>query len=58
MGITDKEYLGDSVYVEYDGYVVTLTTENGYGDPSNIIYLGPEELKAMKKYLKKLEEAR
>lgn len=36
-----KEYLGDSVYVSYDGYGLTLTTENGYG-PSNTIFLEPE----------------
>lgn len=33
-----KQYLGDSVYAEFDGYGITLTTENGYG-ASNTIYL-------------------
>lgn len=37
----DKIYLGDSVYASFDGYMVTLTTENGYG-PSNTIHLEPE----------------
>lgn len=38
-----KEYLGDSVYAEYDGIDITLTTENGkVDDPSNIITLEPE----------------
>lgn len=35
-----KEYLGDSVYAEFDGYGIILTTENGLpGDPNNTIYL-------------------
>ncbi len=24
-----KEYIGDSVYANYDGYYIILTTENG-----------------------------
>ena len=36
-----KTYLGDSVYAEFDGYGVVLTTENGMG-PSNTIVLEPE----------------
>lgn len=42
-----KEYLGDSVYAEYDGFGVWLTTENG-GEPSNQIYLEPRTLEALK----------
>lgn len=38
-----KRYLGDSVYAEFDGYQIDLTTENGLpGDPSNRIVLEPE----------------
>jgi hypothetical protein len=33
-----KVYLGDSVYAEFDGMYLTLTTENGYG-PTNTIHL-------------------
>ena len=44
-----KVYLGDSVYAEFDGYGVTLTTENGFG-PSNTIYLEPPVLNALNKY--------
>ena len=33
-----KTYLGDSVYAEFDGEFIWLTTENGSpGDPSNRI---------------------
>jgi hypothetical protein len=41
-----KEYIGDSVYVAFDGYSFVLTTENGYG-PSNTIVLEPEVLNAL-----------
>lgn len=39
---TDKIYIGDSVYAEYESDIMclTLTTENGYG-PSNTIILEP-----------------
>lgn len=36
-----REYLGDSVYAESDGYGIILTTNNGMG-ASNTIYLEPE----------------
>ena len=38
-----KQYIGDSVYVAFDGNGLILTTENGLpDDPSNRIYLEPE----------------
>lgn len=33
-----KQYLGDSVYAEFDGFQIKLTTENGFG-PSNTIFM-------------------
>jgi hypothetical protein len=48
-----KEYIGDSVYVQDDGYHVILTTENGLpGDPSNRIALEPSVLYALETYVK------
>lgn len=44
-----KVYLGDSVYADFDGYMVTLTTENGMG-PSNTIHLEPEVSEALVDY--------
>ncbi len=44
-----KQYLGDSVYADFDGYGITLTTENGFG-PSNTIYLESAVLQAMDDY--------
>lgn len=46
-----KQYLGDSVYVDFDGYYITLTTENGEG-PSNIIHLEPSVMANLIKYHK------
>ena len=45
-----KDYLGDSVYVEFDGCDYTLTTENGYG-PSNSIVLEPQVLAALQGFV-------
>lgn len=45
-----KDYLGDSVYAEWDGNRIILTTENGLG-PSNVIYLEPEVIAALESYL-------
>jgi hypothetical protein len=39
----DKVYLGDSVYAQFDGFGIILTTENGLG-PTNTIVLEPEVL--------------
>ena len=50
-----KEYLGDSVYVSFDGYMLTLTTNNGLHD-SNTIHLEPEVYEALTKYVALLKE--
>lgn len=51
-----KQYLGDSVYVDFDGYNVVLTTENGHrDDPRNRIVLEPEVYKALVTYVDRLE---
>ena len=44
-----KQYLGDSVYADFDGYMIRLTTENGAG-PSNTIDLEPAVLEALDLY--------
>ena len=47
-----KRYLGDSVYAELDGWTIKLTTEYGQPeDPSNIIWLEPEVIKALIAYV-------
>lgn len=49
-----KSYLGDSVYVEFDGYGLVLTTENGYG-PSNKVVLEPEVYAALLAFVEALK---
>ena len=50
-----KQYLGDSVYVESDGWMLTLTTENGMG-ASNTICLEPQVYAALLRYVKWFED--
>jgi hypothetical protein len=51
-----KSYLGDSVYVDFDGFSIVLTTENGY-EPNNWIYMEPMIVDAFIGYVKRLSEA-
>ena len=49
---SNKHYLGDSVYVHFDGYAMVLTTENGYpDDPRNTIVLEPQVCDQLKNYI-------
>lgn len=50
-----KAYLGDSVYAEFDGFSIILTTENGMG-PSNTIVLEPEVLRALNDFVQRTKE--
>lgn len=45
------QYLGDSVYAQFDGYHITLTTNNGFG-PSNTIHLEDAVFLALERYAK------
>ena len=49
-----KTYLGDGVYVEYEGGMIKLTTENGI-DITNIIYLESEVYSELIKWINKLK---
>ena len=51
-----KTYLGDSVYADWDGYQLVLTTEQGDGVASNIIYLEDQVIGALFEYLKLLQQ--
>lgn len=55
----DKEYLGDSVYVQIENkYWIVLTTENGLPeDPSNTILLEPEVVEALISYIKRKRDS-
>jgi hypothetical protein len=51
-----KEYIGDSVYIEFDGYALVLTTENGLpNDPSNRIVLEPEVYESLTKFVGRIK---
>lgn len=52
----DKEYLGDSVYVDFDGCCIELTTDNGLG-PSNTICMELEVFEKFVSYAKRLKTA-
>jgi hypothetical protein len=50
-----REYLGDAVYADYDGFHVVLTTSDGVED-TNRIYLDPGVLDALSRYVERLRE--
>ena len=55
--MSEKTYLGDSVYVDREDGMIVLTTDNGYPDDprnqiySNKIYMEPSVVEALMKYL-------
>ena len=54
-----KQYLGDSVYCEFDGCEIILTTENGLpDDPSNQIVLDLGIYQSLLLFMKQFKEAR
>ncbi len=51
----DKTYIGDGVYVSFDGFGVVLTTEDGY-QTTNTIYLDPSVWVDLESYVHSLKE--
>ena len=51
--MADKEYLGDAVYADFDGYHIVLTTEDGIS-VTNVIALEPSVMAALKRYEQRL----
>jgi hypothetical protein len=47
-----KEYLGDGVYIDFDGFQVVLTAENGISVTSTI-YLDQAMIRGIIKFVKK-----
>jgi hypothetical protein len=45
-----KEYIGDGVYIDHDGFSFVLTTSNGIRD-TNTIYLEPEHIERIMSYV-------
>lgn len=56
MNTEIKDYLGDSVYADFDGYHIILTTNNGYGT-TNTIALEPSVYNALIKFNEKIKES-
>ncbi len=48
----EKEYMGDAVMAEFDGYQIILRTEDGN---NNIIYMEPEVANKLKKYIEEVQ---
>lgn len=48
-----KEYIGDGVYVQNDGFMIILTTENGVS-VTNTICLEPAVYNSLVNYVNKL----
>ena len=51
--MSNKVYLGDGAYAEYDGFSLILTTSNGIED-TNTIYLEPELFQNLEEFVRKL----
>jgi ribosomal protein S27AE len=51
-----KTYLGDGAYVDFDGYALVLTTENGISETNRIV-LEPEVYEALLGYVARLKGA-
>ena len=51
-----KEYLGDGCYVDFDGFALVLTAENGI-EATDRIVLEPEVFAALGDYARRLTEA-
>ena len=49
-----KVYLGDGAYVSFDGWGLSLTTENGIST-TNEIYIEPVVWRALVAYVKQLQ---
>lgn len=53
----EKRYLGDGAYVEFDGYALVLTTEDGIR-ATNRVVLEPEVWRALEAFVAELTEER
>lgn len=54
MDPTRKAYLGDGAYVDFDGYALILTAENGIRATDRIV-LEPEVYAALLRYVERLK---
>lgn len=52
-----KEYLGDGLYVNFDGYQIALSAENGI-TATDTVYLEPQVLQSFLEYIARLKDGR
>ena len=52
-----KAYLGDGAYVDFDGYALVITTEDGI-QTTNRIVLEPNVYETLRRYVEQLKEVR
>lgn len=50
-----REYLGDGLYADFDGYQIILAANNGIRD-TNVVYLEPVVLNRFYKYVELIEQ--
>jgi len=50
-----REYLGDGLYADFDGYQIILAANNGIRD-TNVVYLEPSVLKKFFAYTELIEQ--
>lgn len=50
-----REYLGDGLYADFDGYQILLAANNGITD-TDVVYLEPEVLKKFFTYIELIEQ--
>ena len=50
-----KSYLGDGVYIDYDGHALVLTAENGI-EATDRIFLEPEVWSRLEAYVAELRK--
>ena len=53
--MSNEQYLGDGVYVKFDGYRFMLMA-NIHGTPTDIIYLEPSVVKSLFEFIEKQRE--
>ena len=51
---TEKDYIGDGVYVAFDGYGYWLTAEDG-SRATDAIYLEPTVLRALVRFVERVK---
>jgi hypothetical protein len=51
--MSNKAYIGDSIYADFDGNQIRMYTDNGYG-PENVIFLETEIFQSLRDYGEKM----